>query len=158
MEQKKQKIDDVKMSQLSQFKKAKVVDDDIGDDDIGVKRMQHLPPHPISSDNVITFPIPNRLDTLRMATRRANIVQLLTGRGYLNIGRPLTLLELQAAYNIYTQLYPTDYDITQDDFNNIVSFSIGGKTRRRKKRVYSYKKTKRSTNKKRAKSMKRKRS
>lgn len=41
MEQKKQKIDDVKMSQ---FKKAKVVDDDIGDDDIGVKRMQHLPP------------------------------------------------------------------------------------------------------------------
>ena len=154
MEQKKQKIDDVKMSQ---FKKAKVVDHDIGDDDIGVKRMQHLPP-PISSDNVITFPIPNRLDTLRMVTRRANIVQLLTGRGYLNIGRPLTLLELQAAYILYTQLYPTDYDITQDDFNNIASFSIGGKIRRRKKHVYSYKKTKRSINKKRAKSMKKRRS
>ena len=90
-----------------------------------------------------------------MATRRANIVQLLTGRGY--IGRPLTLLELQAEYNIYTQLYPTDYDITQDDFNNIVSFSIGGKIRRRKKYVYSYKKTKRSIN-KRAKSMKKRRS
>ena len=61
MEQKKQKIDDVDIGvkrmqhlppppissddvKMSQFKKAKVVDDDIGDDDIGVKRMQHLPP------------------------------------------------------------------------------------------------------------------
>jgi hypothetical protein len=91
-----------------------------------------------------------------MATRRANIVQLLTDRGYM-AQRP-TPLELQRTFNTYRQMYPMDYDITPYDFNNIVSITIGGKIRRRKKHVYSYKKTKRYINKKRAKSMKKKRS
>jgi hypothetical protein len=103
---------------------------------------------------IMYVPPPTRLEPLRMATRRANIVQLLTDRGYM--GRRPTPLELQETYDRYIQLYPTDYDITPYDFMNIASITIGGKIRRHKKHVYSYKK--RSINKKRAKSMKKKRS
>ena len=123
-----------------------------------LKRMQQEEPEEEERSpqkKIMYVPPPTRLEPLRMATRRANVVQLLTTplTDPRYMGRRPTL---QEAYDMYTQMYQTDYDITQDDFNNIASFSIGGKIRRRKKHVYSYKK--RSINKKRAKSMKKKRS
>lgn len=47
---------------------------------------------------IMYVPPPTKFEPLIMATRRANIVQLLRENGY--IGRHLTPLELQAAYNI----------------------------------------------------------
>jgi hypothetical protein len=61
---------------------------------------------------------------------------------------------------MYIRLYPKDYDITLDDVYDIASISNGGKSgkiRRHKNHVDSYKK-RGSVNKKRVKSMKKKRS
>lgn len=116
------------------------------------KKRMYVPPP-------ITLNHPLRLEPLRMANRRENIRRLLNS-GDVTMSRPPTDTELRRAFYTYTQMYP-DNDITPYDFNNIISSSIGGKIRRRKKHVYSYKKhsinKKRSTNKKRAKSMKRNR-
>ena len=112
------------------------------------KKRMYVPPP-------ITLNHPLRLEPLRMAKRRENI-RLLLKSGNVTMNRPPTDVELRRAFYIYTQKNPTDSDITPYDFNDIVSILVGGKIRRRKKHVYSYKK--RSINKKRAKSMKRKRS
>ena len=132
------------------------------------------PPHPplgkrmqrdekLSPQKQIMHMYAPRLEPLRMVTRRADIGKLLRDLGYLTTGRRPTDLELKDAYDRYIRLYPTDYDITLYDFYNIAIISNGGKIRRHKKHVDSYKKRgsihkKRFINKKRDKSMKKKRS
>jgi len=87
-----------------------------------------------------------------MAIRRANVRRVLNQFGVLP-HNPLSHVQLEQAFNAYTRMYPEDYDITREYFSDIATTYYGGKIRHIK-HVCSYKK--RSMNKKRAKSMKKK--
>ena len=88
----------------------------------------------------------------QMASRRINVRQVLKQEGVLPDEEPSDE-QLSNAFNAYTNLRPKDYDITLENIRDIASAYHGGKMRH-KKHVHSYKK--RSMNKKRAKSMKKK--
>jgi len=87
-----------------------------------------------------------------MAIRRINVRQVLKQEGVLPDEEPSDE-QLSNAFYAYTNLRPKDYDITLENIRDIASAHHGGKMRHRK-HVHSYKK--RSMNKKRAKSMKKK--